>query len=63
MCLSYEIGKKPVEITSDMVRRLAREVGGSTNSQAADVEDGYQRLLNGEDIDTVIRDIRAENED
>lgn len=50
-------------VVADMVRRLAREVGGSTNSQAADVEDGYQRLLDGKDIDQVIRDIRAENED
>lgn len=54
---------KPAELTPEVVRRLCREVGGSTNSQAGDVEDACQRILNGEDVDQVICDIREENDE
>lgn len=48
-------------LTPEMVRKLCRELGGSTNAQAADVQDACERLLSGGDIDQVIADIRREN--
>lgn len=49
-------------LTPEMVRTLCRNIGGSTNSQAADVEDACQRIIDGADFDKVMSDIREENE-
>lgn len=54
---------KPAELTPEIVRKLCREIGGSTNGQAADVEDACRRILWGEPVDSAIAAIRAENED
>lgn len=52
-----------LELTPEIVRRFCREIGGSTNSQASDVEDACYRYLSGLDVESVIFDIRKENED
>ena len=50
-------------LTPEIVRKLCRNIGGSTNGQAGDVEDACQRILDGQDVDKVIEDIRKENDE
>ncbi len=50
-----------VVLTPEIVRKLCRQIGGSTNSRASDVEYACGRIIDGEDVDKVISDIRIQN--
>ena len=49
------------ELTPGLIRRLCKELGGSTNSQATDVQEACVKILAGSRIDDAIATVRYTN--